>query len=85
MTTQPYTHNASSYGRIGVPVAVCRVSDRVYELMETEIKFAAVRAMHEPNLAPMREPRRLERWTADMVGSGSWQVHDEQACPAWYR
>lgn len=45
---------ATPYDSIGGEAAVRRVVDRFYDLMESEPGYAALRAMHAPDLAPMR-------------------------------
>jgi hemoglobin len=43
------------YEFMGGAEAVRRLADRFYELMDTQPDYAALRAMHEDDLAPMRE------------------------------
>eukprot|EP01037_Dinobryon_pediforme_P001611 gene1610-1639_t len=42
-----------------------RITDRFYDLMETDPAYAGLRAMHAPDLAPMRValPQFLAGWT----------------------
>lgn len=46
--------NPTPYETLGGDAAVRRFVDRFYDLMESEPEYAALRAMHAPNLAPMR-------------------------------
>ncbi|MBX9661794.1 group II truncated hemoglobin [Novosphingobium sp.] len=59
MASTTETPAASPYERIGGLVALRRITDRFYDLMETEPAFATLRAMHAPDLAPMRESLSL--------------------------
>lgn len=79
MANPPDTHNASPYDRIGGLVVLRRISDRFYDLMETEIEFAALRAMHAPDLAPMREalPLFLAGWSG---GPRTWWETNPGKC-----
>lgn len=45
----------SPYDRIGGRDMLRRITDRFYDLMETDPAYKALRAMHAPDLAPMRE------------------------------
>ncbi len=47
--------STTAYEILGGETAVRRVVDRFYDLMESEQGFAALRAMHAPDLAPMRK------------------------------
>lgn len=42
------------FNRIGEQPAIRRLVDRFYDLMETDPAYAELRAMHAPDLAPMR-------------------------------
>ena len=55
----------SPYDRLGGIETLRRMTDRFYDLMETEPAFAELRAMHAPDLAPMREslPGFLAGWS----------------------
>ncbi|MEY4869183.1 MAG: hypothetical protein RIS11_377, partial [Pseudomonadota bacterium] len=43
------------FDRIGGREPIARMVDRFYDLMDSEPDFAELRAMHGPDLAPMRE------------------------------
>ncbi|WP_374574727.1 group II truncated hemoglobin [Phenylobacterium sp.] len=45
---------ATPFHRIGEQPAIRRLVDRFYDLMETDPAYAELRAMHAPDLAPMR-------------------------------
>ena len=49
MTAEPLP-----YDLIGGTDIVARLVDRFYDLMETDPAYAALRALHKPDLAPMR-------------------------------
>lgn len=55
----------SPYDRIGGMPVLRRITDRFYDLMETDPAYAGLRAMHAPDLAPMRAslPQFLAGWT----------------------
>jgi hemoglobin len=55
----------SPYDRIGGLATLRRITDRFYDLMDTEPGYAALRAMHAPDLAPMRAslPLFLAGWS----------------------
>ncbi len=42
------------YDLLGGRAVIQRIVDRFYDLMDAEPRFAALRAMHAPDLAPMR-------------------------------
>lgn len=71
MATTTETPAASPYDRIGGHAVLRRITDRFYDLMETEPAFAELRAMHAPDLAPMREslPLFLGGWSG---GPRTW-------------
>ncbi len=76
-TTEPPA--ASPYDRIGGLAALRRITDRFYDLMETEPAFAALRAMHAPDLTPMREslPLFLAGWSG---GPRTWWEANPGKC-----
>ena len=55
---------ASPFERIGGHPAMRAITERFYDLMDQEPEFAELRAMHAPDLAPMREslPLFLAGW-----------------------
>lgn len=59
------------YDRIGGLDVLRRITDRFYDLMESEPAFTALRAMHAADLAPMREalPLFLAGWSG---GPRTW-------------
>lgn len=61
----------SPYDRIGGLAVLRRITDRFYDLMETDPAFAPLRAMHAPDLAQMREslPLFLAGWSG---GPRTW-------------
>lgn len=69
----------SPYDRIGGLTVLRRITDRFYDLMETETAFAALRAMHAPNLTPMREslPLFLAGWSG---GPRTWWEANPGKC-----
>lgn len=71
MATKADVPAASPYERVGGLATLRRITDRFYDLMETEPAFAALRAMHAPDLAPMREalPLFLAGWSG---GPRTW-------------
>ena len=46
---------ATPFELVGGAAAVRRLVDRFYDLMEREPQYAPLRAMHAPDLTPMRE------------------------------
>jgi hemoglobin len=54
----------SPYDRLGGLPVLRRITDRFYDLMEQDPAYAALRAMHAADLAPMREslPGFLAGW-----------------------
>lgn len=65
MATMTETAALSPYDRIGGLDVLRRITDRFYDLMESQPAFTALRAMHAPDLAPMREalPLFLAGWS----------------------
>ena len=53
--TPPATRPQTPYERLGGQEPLRRIVDRFYDLMESEPAYAELRAMHAPDLAPMRE------------------------------
>lgn len=60
------TPQPSLYQRIGEEAAVRRIVDRFYDLMESDPAVAPLRAMHAPDLGPMRE--RLAEFMSGWLG-----------------
>lgn len=54
----------SPYERIGGIAVLRQITERFYDLMDQDPAYAALRAMHAPDLAPMREslPNFLAGW-----------------------
>lgn len=63
MNAETDTVTVTPYQLIGAEPAVRRVVDRFYDLMESDPAVAPLRAMHAPDLGPMRE-----RLTDFMIG-----------------
>ncbi len=55
MATITATASASPYARIGGMAVLRQITDRFYDLMETDPAYGVLRAMHAPDLGPMRE------------------------------
>jgi hemoglobin len=55
----------SPYERLGGIEVLRRITDRFYDLMDTDPSYKALRDMHAPDLAPMREslPGFLAGWS----------------------
>lgn len=55
---------ASPYERIGGIAILRQITDRFYDLMDQDASYSALRAMHAPDLSPMREslPNFLAGW-----------------------
>ena len=65
MATQTAEVPATSpYERIGGIAVLQQIADRFYDLMDQDPAYRALRAMHAPDLAPMREalPNFLAGW-----------------------
>lgn len=71
MATMTETAALRPYDRIGGLDVLRRITDRFYDLMESQPAFIALRAMHAPDLAPMREalPLFLAGWSG---GPRTW-------------
>lgn len=67
------------FDRIGGREPIARMVDRFYDLMDSEPDFAELRAMHGPDLAPMRESLTdfLIAW---MGGPRDWFEKHPGAC-----
>lgn len=49
------SNDALPYHRIGGDAVIARIVDRFYDLMESDPRFAELRALHAEDLGPMRE------------------------------
>ena len=67
------------FDRIGGREVIARMVNRFYDLMESELDFAELRAMHAPDLTPMRESLTdfLMAW---MGGPRDWFEKRPGAC-----
>lgn len=79
MATQNATAPKSPYDRIGGMPTLRRITDRFYDLMETEPAYAELRAMHAADLAPMRTslPLFLSGWSG---GPREWWEANPGKC-----
>lgn len=79
MASTTETAAASPYDRIGGLAVLRQITDRFYDLMETDPAFKALRAMHAPDLAPMREslPLFLAGWSG---GPRTWWEANPGKC-----
>lgn len=79
MATTTETVQASPYDRIGGLDVLRQITDRFYDLMESEPAYQALRAMHAPDLAPMREslPLFLAGWSG---GPRTWWEANPGKC-----
>ncbi len=67
------------YELVGGHKGVRRIVDRFYDLMESEPAFAALRALHAPDLSPMR--RSLSGFlTGWMGGPRDWFADNPGKC-----
>ncbi len=57
-------HATIPYERIGGIAVLRRITERFYDLMDTDPAYRALREMHAPDLGPMREslPNFLAGW-----------------------
>ncbi len=81
MATQMTAHPASPYDRIGGIDVLRQITDRFYDLMEKDPEFIALRAMHAPDLGPMRAslPLFLAGWSG---GPRDWWEANPGKCMA---
>ena len=70
---------ASAFARIGGHPAMRAITERFYDLMEQDPAFAELRAIHAPDLAPMREslPLFLAGWAG---GPRDWFERNPGKC-----
>lgn len=57
---------ATPYEALGGGSVIARIVDRFYDLMESEEEYGELRAMHAPDLGPMRES--LTGWLSAWAG-----------------
>lgn len=71
----------SPYTRIGGLYVLRQITNRFYDLMETDPAYAVLRAMHAPDLAPMRESlaQFLAGWSG---GPRDWWEANPGKCMA---
>jgi len=55
LTTETATVPTTPYERLGGQPTLRRIVDRFYDLMDSDPAYAQLRAMHAPDLAPMRD------------------------------
>ncbi|MGE8142455.1 group II truncated hemoglobin [Novosphingobium sp. NPDC080210] len=80
MTTAPEDAKAATaFERIGGHGAMRAITERFYDLMEQDPAFAELRAIHAPDLAPMREslPLFLAGWAG---GPRDWFERNPGKC-----
>ena len=79
MSTTIEVPAASPYERIGGLAVLRRITDRFYDLMESDPAFAALRAIHAPDLSPMRVslPLFLAGWSG---GPRTWWEANPGKC-----
>jgi len=79
LATSSDTAKASPYDRIGGLPMLRQITDRFYDLMESEPQFGTLRAMHAKDLAPMREslPLFLAGWSG---GPRDWWEANPGKC-----
>ncbi len=79
MATQAETTAISPFDRIGGIAALRRITDRFYDLMDDDPAYAALRAMHAADLAPMRAslPSFLAGWSG---GPRDWWEANPGKC-----
>jgi len=73
------TASQSAFDRIGGHAALRRITDRFYDLMEQDPAYAALRAIHAPDLTPMRTslPSFLAGWSG---GPRDWWEANPGKC-----
>jgi hemoglobin len=69
----------SPFDRIGGMAVMQQITDRFYDLMDRDPAFAELRAMHAPDLAPMRQalPQFLAGWAG---GPRTWWEANPGKC-----
>jgi hemoglobin len=73
------TASQSAFDRIGGHAVLRRITDRFYDLMEQDPPYAGLRAIHAPDLAPMRAslPSFLAGWSG---GPRDWWDRNPGKC-----
>lgn len=67
------------YEALGGGAVIARIVDRFYDLMDSEPQYAALRAMHAADLAPMRGS--LAGWLSAWAGGPrDWFDHNPGKC-----
>ena len=66
MTERAEPTRTSAYEALGGEPAVRRLVDRFYDLMDTDARYAGIRALHPPSLAGSRE--KLYRFLSGWLG-----------------
>lgn len=79
LATTTETTATSPYERIGGLAVLRRITDRFYDLMDLDPAYSALRAMHAPDLGPMREslPSFLAGWSG---GPRDWSHANPGKC-----
>jgi len=80
LATQAANDDAvSPFDLIGGMAAMRRITDRFYDLMQQDPAYTALRAMHAPDLAPMRAslPLFLAGWSG---GPRDWWEANPDKC-----
>jgi hemoglobin len=75
------TPQPTLYQRIGEEAALRRIVDRFYDLMQSDPAVAPLRAMHAPDLGPMRE-RLTEFMTGWLGGPPVYFQRKDSRCMA---
>lgn len=72
-------HATSPYERIGGIAVLRRITERFYDLMDTDPAYRSLREMHAPDLGPMREslPNFLAGWAG---GPRQWFEENPGKC-----
>lgn len=79
-TTSPQAQpKTTPYDLLGGADAVRRIVDRFYDIMDTAPEAAGIRAIHDADLAPMRQ-RLFEFLSAWLGGPRIYVVGPEQKC-----
>ena len=79
MATTAAPAQQSPFERIGGHDTLRRITDRFYDLMDSDPAYAELRAMHAPDLAPMRAslPAFLAGWSG---GPRDWWEQNPGKC-----